>query len=184
MSKKIDLACEVAAKAHEGHPRKGKDVPYIAHPMAVAILLSRAGVSEDVIVAALLHDTVEDTGMTLNEIEKLFGLEVAGIVAGCSEPDKSRPWEERKEHTHEDLKTAAEGVWLVSCADKLQNVRNMALDYSEQGDTLWGRFRRGKEKQVWYYQGLVDSLACNRDYHPGLFDEFKAAVDKFLDIII
>jgi (p)ppGpp synthase/HD superfamily hydrolase len=187
MSTKIDLACEIAAKAHDSHYRKDKDkgIPYIAHPMAVAILLSQAGASEDVIVAALLHDTVEDTAMTLQDIDKLFGLAVAGIVQGCSEPDKDLlPWEERKEHTLEYLKDAPYDVWLVTCADKLQNVRNMTLDYNKHREALWQRFNRGKDQQVWYFQGLVESLACNRDYHPGLFDEFKAEVDKFLEVIM
>lgn len=183
MSTKIDLACEIAAKAHCRQDRKGKDVPYIAHPMAVAILLARAGASEEAILAGILHDTVEDADLTLEIIEEQFGLEVAEIVEGCSEPDKNLPWEERKEHTLEALKTASDGVWLVSCADKLQNVRNMAVDYKKHDDALWGRFNRGKDEQVWYYQSLVESLACNRDYKPELFDEFRAEVDKFLEII-
>ena len=183
MSTKIDLACEVAAAAHGRHRRKGKKIPYIAHPMAVAILLSRAGVSEDVIVAAILHDTVEDTSTTLKKIEKLFGLEVAGIVEGCSEPDKSLPWEERKEHSLEGLKTASDEVWLVTCADKLHNVRDMGVDYMKNGDVIWERFNSGKEEQVWYYQSLVETLAGNRDYNPELFDEFKAEVEKFLEIV-
>ena len=184
MSAKIDLACKVAAKAHYGVKRKGTETPYITHPMAVAIILAQAGASEDVIAAALLHDTVEDTDVTLQDIAGQFGGEVARVVAGCSEPDKKKSWEERKEHTIGDLKTAAEGVWLVICGDKLHNVRNMALDYSKYGDDMWERFNRGKEKQVWYYSSLVESLACNRDYHPGLFDEFKEEVDKFLEKIL
>ena len=204
MSTVIDQACEVAAKAHDGHYRKeekdkdkdkdrekengkvkDKDmgIPYISHPMAVAILLARAGAAEDVIMAALLHDTVEDTGMTLQEIEKAFGPGVAGIVEGCSEPDKSLPWEERKEHTLEYLKDAPHNVWLVSCGDKLQNVRGMALGYSKHKEAFWQRFNMGKDGQVWYYQGLVESLRCNREYHPALFDQFEAEVEKFVEIV-
>jgi (p)ppGpp synthase/HD superfamily hydrolase len=108
---------------------------------------------------------------------------VADIVAGCSEPDKSLPWEERKEHTLEALKTASEGVWLVCCADKLHNIRDMSVDYKKQSDALWGTFNRGKKEQIWYYQSLVESLACNRDYNPALFDKFKAEVENFLEII-
>lgn len=183
VSTKIDMACEVAAKAHSDKNRKGKDVPYISHPMAVAILLARVGASEDVIIAGVLHDTVEDAGLTIKNIEDQFGFEVAKLVEGCSEPDKSLPWEERKEHTLEVLKTASEGVWLVSCADKLNNVRDMASDYKKYKDSLWERFNRGKEEQVWYYQNLVDSLACKRNYNPNLFDEFKGEVNELLEII-
>ena len=106
MSTKIDLACEIATIAHRGKNRKGKDVPYIVHPMAVAILLAQAGASEEVIIAGILHDTVEDTGLKLKNIEQQFDLEVAGIVEGCSEPHKSDPWIKRKEHTLDALKTA------------------------------------------------------------------------------
>lgn len=140
MSTKIVLACEIAVKAHTGQNRKSKDLPYISHPMAVAILLARAGASDDVIIAGILHDTVEDAGLTLRNIEEQFGQEVAKIVEGCSEPDKSLPWEKRKEHTLEALKTASSGVWLVSCADKLNNVRDMASDYTNCKDSLWERF--------------------------------------------
>ena len=108
---------------------------------------------------------------------------MAGIVKGCSEPDKSLPWEDRKEHTLEYLKDAPCDVWLVSCGDKLQNVRNMTLDYVKHRDAFWQRFNRGKDKQVWYYTSMVESLRCNRDYHPALFDQFEAEVEKFVEII-
>jgi (p)ppGpp synthase/HD superfamily hydrolase len=134
-------------------------------------------------MAGILHDTVEDTVLTLKEIEEQFGLGVAGIVEGCSEPDKSLPWEERKEHSLEDLKTVSDGVWLVSCADKLQNVRDMAVEYMKHGDVIWRYFNRGKEQQIWHYQSMVESLAGNRDYNPDLFDEYKAEVDNFLEIV-
>jgi len=183
MSIKIDLACEIAAIAHNGKNRKGKEIPYIVHPMAVAILLAQAGASEEVIMAGILHDTVEDTDLTLENIEEQFGLEVAGIVESCSEPDKSLLWEDRKEHTLEGLKTVSDVVWLVTCADKLHNVRDMAVEYMKHGDVIWGYFNRGKEQQIWYYQSMVESLAGNRDYNPGLFDEFKAEVDHFLEIV-
>jgi (p)ppGpp synthase/HD superfamily hydrolase len=181
MSIKIDLACKIAAIAHNGHNRKGKDVPYIVHPMAVAILLAQAGAPDEVIIAGILHDTVEDTGLTLENIEEQFGPAVAGIVEGCSEPDKSKPWEDRKEHTLKTLKTAPDGVWLVTCADKLHNVRDMVVDYTKQRDALWGTFNRGKEEQAWYYRSIIEALAGSRDYNPELFDEFKAEVDSFLN---
>ena len=183
MSIKIDLACEIAAKAHDGHQRKGKEISYIVHPMAVAILLAQAGASEEVIMAGILHDTVEDTNLTLKDIEEQFGLEVARIVEGCSEPDKSLPWEDRKEHSLEALKTASDGVWLVSCADKLHNVRDMGVDYMKHGDVIWERFNSGKEEQIWYYLSLVETLAGKRDYNPELFYEFKAEVKNFLEIV-
>ncbi len=91
-----DLAVEVAVKAHQKQSRKGTDTPYITHPLAVGIILAKAGCSDDVIIAGILHDTVEDTPITLDYIGDTFGNKVAGIVKGASEPDKSLPWEERK----------------------------------------------------------------------------------------
>ena len=115
-------AIEFAARAHRGQCRKGTKIPYIVHPLAVAKILIDAGCPEDVVVAGILHDTVEDTPLSLDEIRHAFGTAVARIVEGASEPDKSKPWEERKAHTIESLKTASEAVLLVSCADKIENL--------------------------------------------------------------
>ena len=85
----IDLAIEVAAKAHQNQVRKGTDIPYITHPLAVGIILAKAGCSDEVIVAGILHDTLEDTPLTLDCIQETFGPRVASIVKGASEPDRS-----------------------------------------------------------------------------------------------
>jgi len=159
----IDSAIEVAAKAHGNQVRKGTDIPYITHPFAVGILLSQANCSDTVIAAGILHDTVEDTAITLEFIRENFGEKVASIVKGCSESDKSLPWEERKNHTIETLKTAPMEVRLVVCADKLHNIRTMASDYNKNGDDIWKRFKRGKEKQEWYYRNLIESLNTKSD---------------------
>ena len=95
----IDLAIEVAAKAHQRQVRKETDIPYITHPLSVGIILAKAGCCDDVIIAGILHDTVEDTSITLDYIRETFGAKVASIAEGCSEPDKSLAWEDRKRHT-------------------------------------------------------------------------------------
>ena len=154
----IDLAIEVAVRAHQNHVRKGTDLPYITHPLAVGILLAKAGCSDDVIIAGILHDTVEDTSITLDFIRDTFGKQVSTIVEGASEPDKSLPREERKRHTQDFLKWAPSGVKFVALADKLNNIRSIAKDYLEIGEELWKRFNRGKDAQKWYYQGLVQAL--------------------------
>jgi (p)ppGpp synthase/HD superfamily hydrolase len=155
---KIDRALEVAAVAHAGQVRKGTQIPYISHPCAVAIMLAQAGCSDETIAAGILHDTVEDTQLTISEIEREFGPAVASIVAGCSEPDKSLPWEERKRHTIEYLRDAPQEVRIVSCADKLHNVRSILTEYGRHGDEVWSRFKRGRAAQEWYYRSLVDVL--------------------------
>lgn len=154
----IDQAIEFATLAHRHQLRKGTNIPYISHPFAVGILLVRAGCTQEVVAAGLLHDTIEDASVTLGELRERFGDRVAAIVEGCSEADKSSPWEVRKQHTLEALRTASSKVRLVSCADKLHNVRSMATDFERVGEALWARFKRGRDSQAWYYRGLVESL--------------------------
>jgi (p)ppGpp synthase/HD superfamily hydrolase len=163
----IDLAIEVAAMAHEGQVRKGTGIPYISHPYAVGMMLARAGLPEEVIAAGILHDTVEDTDLTLDYIRSNFGERVAAIVEGCSEPDRSAHWEERKRHTLEYLRTAPWEVRVVACADKLHNIRSIASDHARLGEAVWTRFKRGPREQEWYYRGLVASLCDHpRDGDP------------------
>jgi (p)ppGpp synthase/HD superfamily hydrolase len=179
----IDLAIEIAAKAHKNQTRKGTDIPYIIHPYTVGMMLLKEGCSEDLVIAGILHDTVEDTYITLDYIREVFGDRVAEIVKGCSEPDKTLPWEERKKHTLEYLKTAPLDVCIVTAADKLHNIKSTVKEYEKVGDRVWERFKRGKEKQSWYYWGLVDVL-CNRPDIPSnisFFHELKAEVKKMFE---
>ena len=175
----IDLAIEVAVQAHKNQKRKGTEIPYITHPLAVGIILSKAGCSDEVIAAGILHDTVEDTSVTSDDIHRMFGEKVAAIVEGASEPDKTLSWEERKAHTLEFLKTAPLEVRLVACADKLHNIRSIASEYNEIGDEVWKRFKRGKEKQWWYYRGLAQSLSEKVDYqrYVALFTQLSVEVE-------
>lgn len=158
----IESAIEVAARAHSGQTRKGSDIPYIAHPYAVGMMLQQAGYPPEVVAAGILHDTVEDTTVTLDDLRRDFGEKIALIVEGCSEPDKSASWEERKRHTLAHLVVAPDYVRAVSCADKLHNVSAMLADYQRLGDRLWARFNRGKREQEWYYRGLVSALCQDR----------------------
>jgi (p)ppGpp synthase/HD superfamily hydrolase len=177
----IDLAIEVAVKAHQNQVRKGTDIPYITHPMAVGIILAKTGCSDEIIVAGILHDTVEDTPITLDYIRDTFGKKVSMLVEGASEPDKSLPWEERKRHMVNYLKTAPLSVRLVACADKLHNIRTIVAEHEKIGDQVWERFRKGRSDQEVYYRGLVDSL-CNRSDNQGyetLFQQLKSEVEGF-----
>lgn len=147
-----------SANAHAGQKRKGTDIPYITHPFEVAQILTEAGCGEPLIVAGLLHDTLEDTHVTAGEIESRFGPEVLALVQSDSE-DKSLSWEERKEHTIRYLrKSASREELLLACADKLSNLRSIKADYQTDGDRIWARFNRGKEQQSWYYSSLVDTF--------------------------
>lgn len=174
----INLAIEVAGRAHNGQVRKGTDIPYITHPYAVGILLLRAGRSDEVVAAGLLHDTLEDTSLSLEEIRQLFGQRVADIVLGCSEPNRNLPWEERKQHTLDFLRTAPLDIRWVSCADKLHNLRTLACDLNRIGDQVWYRFHRGRNKQEWYYRGIVESLWHGLEVPPqgSLFHQLREEV--------
>jgi (p)ppGpp synthase/HD superfamily hydrolase len=172
----IEKALQVASKAHERQYRKHTDIPYIIHPVAVGMILMKEGYREDIIAAGILHDTVEDTALTLDDLKREFGEKIAEIVAGCSEPDKSLPWKERKEHTIEFLKTASEEIRVVACADKLHNIRSVIRDYEKVGDAVWSRFNAGKEQQKWYYTNIVESLKYQSEFD--LVVELQTEVDR------
>jgi hypothetical protein len=149
----IEAADRFAERSHLGHLRKGTERPYVEHPREVARLLAEAGAGEDVVVAGLLHDTVEDTGVTVAELRDAFGPRVAGLVAAVSE-DKSRSWEERKRHTVAKLASAPEEVLLLTAADKLANARAIGAD----GDGVWARFNRPFPLQRRYYRAAARAL--------------------------
>lgn len=182
----IERATVFAAEAHKKQLRKGTKIPYIAHPFGVAVLLSRAGCSGEVLAAGILHDTIEDAGserkrkITERKIKKLFGSRVLSIVKGCSEPDKDKSWEERKEHTIEFLKAAPREVRFVALADKLNNIRAIAYDYKEKGEDLWDRFKRGKKDQKRYYEGLVKALrnASGNEQYRAMHRQFRRQVKQ------
>ena len=155
---KVFQAIELAARAHRGQVRKGSGVPYLIHPLNVAKLLIQEGCEEEVVVAGLMHDTVEDTDMKLADIEAEFGPRVAAMVAGASEPDRRTSWEERKQHTIDSVAGAPEGVLWIICADKLDNIRSLREDLQHTGSALWTRFNRPQTAQAWYYRTLLAQL--------------------------
>jgi (p)ppGpp synthase/HD superfamily hydrolase len=156
----IEFAVAVAWRAHAGQVRKGGNVPYISHPLTVAKMLLEAGCSQEVVVAGLLHDTVEDTATTLEYIRDTFGEAVSTIVAGCTELHCGLSWEECKRQHIARIETACWNVQTVTCADKLHNVRSMASQYAQMGDSFWQHFARGRQEQAWYYRSM--SLALGR----------------------
>jgi (p)ppGpp synthase/HD superfamily hydrolase len=155
-------AFQFAAKMHAGQARKASTIPYIAHLMGVTSLVFEAGGDEDLAIAALLHDVVEDCGgaPTLNRVRALFGSRVARIVEGCTDADTlpKPPWRERKENYLGHLKHADADTRLVSAADKLNNVRSILSDYRQIGEFIWERFNGGREGTLWYYRALLDEF--------------------------
>jgi len=150
----IVKAIQFAAAAHDGQLRKGSTTPYIFHPLSVARILAETGCRTEIVVAGILHDTVEDTPVTLTEIQENFGDEVAALVKSASESDKSLSWEERKRETLEHLATASQDELLLAIADKLDNIRSIRADLSRNGSALWTIFNRPQAQQRWYYLSL------------------------------
>jgi (p)ppGpp synthase/HD superfamily hydrolase len=179
---KLDQAIRFAAKAHSTQHRKGTDIPYITHPFAVGMILLKASCTEEEIIAGILHDTLEDTDVTEEDILKHFGSRVLTIVKGCSEPDKEASWEERKKHTLEFLKGASYSIRQVTCADKLHNLRSIKLDLENLGEQAWDRFKRGRDSQKWYYTGIVDSLGYAGSFP--LLDELQNEVAEVFGLTV
>ncbi|MCI8829766.1 MAG: bifunctional (p)ppGpp synthetase/guanosine-3',5'-bis(diphosphate) 3'-pyrophosphohydrolase [Lachnospiraceae bacterium] len=154
----VRKAALFAAKAHEGAVRKGSNIPYITHPMETAVIVSMMTDDKEVIAAALLHDVIEDAGVSEDELREQFGDRVAWLVAKESE-DKSRTWEERKATTIKKLETAERDSKILALGDKLSNLRCTARDYMHIGDKVWERFHQKDPKmQCWYYTGVLKQL--------------------------
>ena len=154
----IREAAEFAERAHEGVYRKGTKIPYITHPMETAAIVTAFTNEPEMIAAALLHDVIEDAGVTKEELEEKFGSRVAFLVESESE-DKSRSWMERKGTTVEHLKSATRDEKILALADKLSNIRSTVRDYLVLGDEVWQRFnQKDKEMQGWYYKGVAEAL--------------------------
>jgi hypothetical protein len=154
----IDKAIQFAAIAHKDQTRKSTDIPYITHPFAVGMLLQKAKCSEEVIAAGILHDVLEDTPVTYEELSAQFGSRIADLVVAASEHDKSLPWEIRKQNTIDHLKKASIEEIQVITADKLHNLKSIQDDYLQYGEEIWNRFNRGKRQQHWYYSSIVKEL--------------------------
>ena len=159
----IQKAAVFAAKVHEGMMRKGSKIPYIYHPMEVALIVAQMTDDPEVIAAAYLHDVLEDTSVTPEELERTFGGRILSLVQEESE-DKERTWRERKASTIEHLKQASREVKLLTLGDKLSNMRSTARDYMVIGDEIWQRFNeKNRESHRWYLAGILDSLQDLKD---------------------
>ncbi|CVI68750.1 MAG TPA: HD domain-containing protein [Candidatus Anaerobutyricum stercoris] len=180
----INKAIAFAVKAHEGQPRKGTEIPYIFHPLEVGMIVSRITDDEEVIAAAVLHDTVEDCdAVTLDDIRREFGDRVARIV-GLESEDKDKSWEERKAATVRSLKKEPmREAKIVALGDKLSNIRCFYADYIKLGDELWQRFNmKDKRMQGRYYHGLCEALSDLSDLEE--YQEFRRMVEMvFGDVI-
>ena len=167
-----------AINAHQGQIRKNEpDKPMIIHPLSVGKLLEDYNYSDNIVAAGYLHDVVEDTKYTIEDIEKEFGQEVANLVMSASEKDKTLSWEERKKHTIEEVKKLPLKNKLVICADKINNLEDLYLKFAKNGQRDFSNFKRGEEKHKWYYTNIYENLIKGENKNLPIFKRLKKALD-------
>ena len=165
----LDRAIIFAVRAHAGTERRGKGFPYIVHPMEAVEIVATMTPDQELLAAAVLHDTVEDTDVTIEQIRTEFGERVASFVAAESDgphqrPDSVENWHDRKQAAINRIARASRDAKIVALGDKLSNMRAIARDYALQGDALWDLFHAKDPKDhEWHYRGLADALSELRD---------------------
>lgn len=179
----LDKALHFAIDAHRNTGRRGKGFPYIVHPMEAVEIVATITADQELLAAAALHDTVEDTDATFEQIRELFGERVAHLVAAESDVPMANmseqdSWRGRKQAAIDRLASASRDAKVVAMGDKLSNMRAIARDYELIGDALWNRFHapNGKSDHEWHYRGLADSLSELADTFA--YKEFMALLVK------
>ena len=178
----IDEAIRFATKAHKDMVRKGNGQPYIFHPLEVLSLVSLMTLDDEVLCAAILHDTVEDTDATIRDIREQFGERVAAMVAYESEDkrgqvNKKETWYERKKETIDTIsRLTDEGAKMVCLADKVSNLRSFHLGLFDQGEKFWENFNQSDPKMhYWYYDSLRKALSSLSD--EAVYKEYCFLID-------
>lgn len=165
LTPKIQKAINIAAALHFGQNRKGKEIPYIVHPFAVAWILSNYTNDDNIITAGLMHDVLEDVrGYNFEDLKKDLGPKIARIVNEVSEdidPNMNDPkatWEYRKQKYLGDLETESYEAMMITAADKIHNLNSLTESYLEQGDNLWEKFNAPIDKKLWFYKEVLNVL--------------------------
>ena len=167
----VAKAIKFATDAHDGQRRKSSDIPYIMHPLEAAVIVSSMTDDQELISAALLHDVVEDAGITPQEVEETFGLRVAELVASETEDKReelppSATWRIRKEESLAVLKNATdEAVLMVWLGDKLANIRSIYREWLVSGSDIWQKFnQKDEQEQEWYYRSIAELTSSLSGY--------------------
>ncbi len=181
LSPQYERALQFAARAHRQQMRKGTDIPYITHVVHVSVVLLRYGFDEDVVIAGLLHDVVEDCGVTPQELEALFGANVARLVEAVSERKRiggvERSWEERKTEAIAHLRHGDSAVAALKAADALHNIYSIVTDLALVGSAVWQRFKRGPDRMLWYYREILAVVRDTLGDHPIVAELARAIAD-------
>lgn len=171
----INKAFLLALRAHSGQTRKDTPIPYIVHPVRVAILLARYGFSDNVIAAGLVHDVVEDTSISLEDVRQELGSTVSVLVAPVTHDD-TLPWKEKKMAYIEAVRVASDEVKAISTADKIANAESLLTAYLREGSAVWRYFNAGKEKKLWFEESMLAML--QESWRHPLVDEYAEMVGK------
>ncbi len=177
----VNKAIVFATEAHAGQTRKGGFLPYIVHPCEAMAIVASMTPDPELLAAAVLHDVVEDTAYTIEDIHREFGPRVAELVDAETEPkvpglSEEESWKLRRQGTIDRLAAASRDAKIVALGDKLSNMRAIARDYEVEGDELWQRFTvHDRDLHAWHYWGLVESLSEISELHP--YREFKHIVN-------
>jgi (p)ppGpp synthase/HD superfamily hydrolase len=185
LSNRFTEALTYATELHANQVRKSSGVPYISHLLGVTSIALEYGANEDEAIAALLHDAIEDQGgaATREEIRRRFGNTVTAIVDGCTDAEiiPKPPWRQRKEAYIATIPQASPSVILVSAADKLHNARSILKDYRTLDETVWERFKGGKNGTLWYYRAVVEAFIA-RGTTP-LIEELERTVAELEQLV-
>ncbi|MBR6354451.1 MAG: bifunctional (p)ppGpp synthetase/guanosine-3',5'-bis(diphosphate) 3'-pyrophosphohydrolase [Paludibacteraceae bacterium] len=178
----LDRAIVFAVEAHRNTERHGKGFPYIVHPMEAVEIVATITNDQELLAAAILHDTIEDTDVTYEQLKREFGDRIADIVYAESDRfvegvSEENSWHARKQAAITRLAEAPHDAKVVAMGDKLSNMRAIARDYKMKGDALWQIFHvTDKESHAWHYRGLADSLAELKDTFA--YQEFVALIEQ------
>jgi len=178
----LDRAIVFAVRAHAGTERRGKGFPYIVHPLEAVEIVATMTPDQELLAAAALHDTVEDTDVTTEQIRSEFGDRIASLVAAESDSvvegvSEEESWHDRKQAAIDRLAKASHDAKIVALGDKLSNMRAIARDYAAQGDKLWNLFHvKDPQEHAWHYRGLAASLSELNDTFA--YQEFERLIDQ------
>ncbi|NAO99725.1 HD domain-containing protein [Halomonas sp. MG34] len=175
-----ERAKKFAEMAHKGQTRKNSNAPYVTHPIRVAERLEKEEFSEELICAAYLHDVVEDTPYEIQDMENHFGSKVAELVAAHTE-DKSKSWEERKQHTIDTIRDGSKEVKYLIVADKLDNLLGQEQDIKQLGsEVAWRNFNAGVGRQKWYNESICEAMYVGLEPKdiPTFFKEYEDLVKR------
>ena len=182
----LDKAIIFAVKAHHNTERRGKGFPYIVHPMEAVEIVATITPDQELLAAAALHDTIEDTDVTVEDIRREFGDRIANLVHAESDQidgvlfngeNEEETWHARKQAAIDRLAAAPHDAKIVAMGDKLSNMRAIARDYAVKGDALWNIFHvKDKASHEWHYRGLAASLSELSDTFA--YQEFTTLIDQ------